>query len=137
MQIAANRTGDTMSGAYRVERSYKDDQYEAEVVATGLSLAEAQAHCKDPQTSSSTATDPEALRRTEERGDWFDNYVQERVILRTDQAEYRWTPGNATVNVYDLDGATEVDVFSFSEPPEDFAAFEAHIRERESSAVEH
>ena len=38
---------------------------------TGLTLSEAQAHCNDPETSSSTAS-PATLRRV--RGTWFDGY---------------------------------------------------------------
>ena len=42
------------------------------VLQTGLTLEEAQAHCNDPETSSSTATDPE-----DEYGQWFDGYREE------------------------------------------------------------
>lgn len=45
-----------------------------EVVTKGLTLEQAQAHCNDPETSSTTATGEEAVRRTQERGAWFDGY---------------------------------------------------------------
>ena len=44
---------------------------------TGLTLEQAQAHCSDPETSSSTATSATARRRTERRGPWFDGYTEE------------------------------------------------------------
>lgn len=44
---------------------------------TGLSLAEAQAHCSNPETSSSTATGYRERKRTAERGPWFDGYDHE------------------------------------------------------------
>jgi hypothetical protein len=37
-------------------------------------LAEAQAHCADPETSSSTATSPAARARTRRMGPWFDGF---------------------------------------------------------------
>lgn len=46
-------------------------------IETGLSLKEVQAHCNDPETSSSTCTTAAGRRRTKERGDWFDGYTEE------------------------------------------------------------
>lgn len=46
-------------------------------ILTRLSLEEAQAHCSDPETSSSTCTGAAARRRTRERGKWFDGYTAE------------------------------------------------------------
>lgn len=44
------------------------------VIACGLTLEQAQAHCNDPETSSRTATGAKARRITREHGPWFDSY---------------------------------------------------------------
>ncbi len=43
-------------------------------IKTGLTLEQAQAHCRDPETSSQTATNHHAVKRTREMGSWFDGY---------------------------------------------------------------
>ena len=45
-------------------------------IESGLTLEQAQAHCNDPETSSSTATGATARRRTRQHGQWFDAYVE-------------------------------------------------------------
>jgi len=62
---------------YSIIRHYQDANRESEVVDTGLTLKDAQAHCKSPETSSRTAKGREARRRTEECGPWFDGYTEE------------------------------------------------------------
>lgn len=47
------------------------------VIEKGLTLAEAQAHCHNPETSSSTCTGSVAKKRTQTRGPWFDGYEKE------------------------------------------------------------
>lgn len=46
------------------------------VVKRGLTLEEAQAHCKDPETSSRTAIKSAGKRRTRDHGPWFDGYEE-------------------------------------------------------------
>lgn len=65
-----------MCDTYAVRRFYMEDS-DSEVVAEGLSLDEAQEHCRDPETSSSTAKSKDALARTQERGPWFEGYEEE------------------------------------------------------------
>ncbi len=62
---------------YRIVRLYKDADTRRRVIARGLTLEEARAHCSDPETSSSTATTPEAKARTAKLGAWFDGYETE------------------------------------------------------------
>jgi hypothetical protein len=52
-------------------------EHPRQIVAKGLTLAEAQEWCRDPETSSSTATSAEAVARTEKYGAWFDGYEEE------------------------------------------------------------
>lgn len=64
-----------MDATYKIVRHYfKGDK---RVIRTGLTLEEAQEHCSDPETSSSTCTSKEGRRRTEKRGPWFDGYSEE------------------------------------------------------------
>lgn len=63
---------------YRIVRFYRDSpELNQSTVTRGLTLEQAQAHCNDPETSSSTATTPEAVERTKKHGPWFDGYEEE------------------------------------------------------------
>jgi hypothetical protein len=50
----------------------------ARTIRRGLTLEQAQAHCRNPETSSQTATGTAARRRTQARGPWFDSYDDDR-----------------------------------------------------------
>ena len=60
---------------YQIIRFFKGK--DNRVIDTGLTLEEAQAHCNDPETSSSTATSDEAEYLTERYGAWFDGYTED------------------------------------------------------------
>ena len=60
--------------SYAIIRHYFNGP--ARTIKRGLTLAEAQAHCQDPETSSSTATKPAARARTRRVGPWFDGYAE-------------------------------------------------------------
>lgn len=61
---------------YKIIRSFRDQGVDP-MVKRGLTLEQAQAHCKDPETSSSTCTSEEGLERTKRHGPWFDGYEEE------------------------------------------------------------
>lgn len=63
---------------YRIIRFYRDRHPNKRTIARGLTLEEAQAHCKDPETSSSTARSKVARARTRRVGAWFDGYEEAR-----------------------------------------------------------
>lgn len=65
-----------MTTYYKIIRSYRDQDVKP-MERRGLTLEEAQAHCKDPETSSSTCTSEEGLKRTRMYGPWFDGYEEE------------------------------------------------------------
>ena len=47
-------------------------------INTGLTLDQAQAHCQNKETSSSTCTSAKAKARTQRFGPWFDGYTEEK-----------------------------------------------------------
>jgi hypothetical protein len=61
---------DTEEKTYAIYRHYMKSG--KEFVKGGLTLEEAQDHCKDPETSSSTASSPDMSK-----GPWFDGYDEE------------------------------------------------------------
>ena len=67
----------TETETYYIVRGFRDHPEKRQVIATGLTLEEAQEHCRDPETSSSTATSAEATALTDEYGPWFDGYESE------------------------------------------------------------
>ncbi len=62
--------------SYRIVRFYEDAGIRRRIIEDRLTEAEAQAHCSDPETSSSTATNATARRRTRQLGRWFDGYEE-------------------------------------------------------------
>ena len=61
---------------YKVIRMFRDSKKRM-VIKTGLTLEEAQEHCRDPETSSSTATGLTEKMLTRNFGPWFDGYDKE------------------------------------------------------------
>jgi hypothetical protein len=59
---------------YSIVRMYQQETRSNRVILSGLTLAQAQEHCRDPETSSSTATSSEGTKRTATYGPWFDGY---------------------------------------------------------------
>lgn len=61
---------------YKIVRMYQDTNKASRTVTQGLTLAEAKAHCEDPETSSRTCTSYAGRRRTKLHGAWFDGYTE-------------------------------------------------------------
>ena len=60
---------------YKIVRMYFEGG--RRTITKGLTLEEAQAHCQDPETSSSTCTNSTGKWRTKHMGDWFDGYEEQ------------------------------------------------------------
>lgn len=63
-----------MDTTYRIVRMYFNDDQPSREIDNGLTLEEAQAHCRDPETSSRTCSDG---AEEAERGPWFDGFEEE------------------------------------------------------------
>jgi len=73
---AAETSADADPARYRIVRMYFRD-LPSRVIRRHLTLAEAQAHCRDPETSSQTCTSTVGCMRTVQMGPWFDGYEAE------------------------------------------------------------
>lgn len=60
--------------SYKIVRLYQSRNVPNRTIARGLTLEEAQAHCSNPESSSSTCTNAAGKRRTRRLGPWFDAY---------------------------------------------------------------
>jgi hypothetical protein len=61
-------------GSYKVVRFYQNRPGQRRTIIARCTLAEAQAHCRDPETSSSTCHSATGKARTRRNGAWFDGY---------------------------------------------------------------
>jgi hypothetical protein len=59
---------------YKIVRSYLEGG--SRTIKRGLTLEDAQAHCRDPESSSSTCTTAAKLAITRRKGKWFDGYEE-------------------------------------------------------------
>lgn len=57
---------------------YFNPDVDNQILETGLTLGEARSICKDPETSSRTATSEEAAERTSKYGPWFVGYDRKK-----------------------------------------------------------
>lgn len=62
---------------YRIVRFFQDPDTPNQLIISGLTLEQAQEHCQSEETSSNTATGPEAREITEQYGAWFDGWYKE------------------------------------------------------------
>ncbi len=61
---------------YRTVRYYKNTGPKA-IINTGLTLEEAQEHCSDTESSSTTCKRDVGKEHTQKYGPWFDGYEKE------------------------------------------------------------
>lgn len=70
---------------YQVVRAFGDGSVgprKKKVILRNLTLIEAQAHCRNPETSSKTATSKAARERTRRCGPWVDQYDEQKIYKR-------------------------------------------------------
>ena len=60
---------------YKIIRFYANGK--SRTLHRGLTLEQAQKHCSDPETSSTTAVRPVSKARTKKCGAWFEGYTAE------------------------------------------------------------
>lgn len=65
-----------MNERYRIVRMYFRGG--RRTINTGLTREQAEAHCRDPETSSSTCTRSANKARTRRMGPWFDGFELDR-----------------------------------------------------------
>lgn len=63
---------------YKIVRMYRNSDVPKRTIKTGLTLEEAQEHCRNPETSSRTCTSAAGKARTRKLGPWFDGYEDEK-----------------------------------------------------------
>jgi len=63
---------------YKIVRMFQRDGKRPRTIKTGMTLEEAQAHCREPETSSSKCTSAKMKRYTAQHGPWFDGYDKEK-----------------------------------------------------------
>lgn len=63
--------------SYQIIRMYFRDEHSSEIVESGLTLAQAQAYCRDLNCSSKTCQTAEGVQRTQDKGAWFEGYEEE------------------------------------------------------------
>jgi hypothetical protein len=62
--------------SYKIVRNFQAPWRKSRTIETGLTLEQAQAHCKNVETSSSTCTTAARKRYTARNGAWFDGYTE-------------------------------------------------------------
>jgi hypothetical protein len=62
---------------YKIVRYYYQDSSKR-VIKRGLSLEQAQAWCRDPETSSKTCQNMAKIKYTRRVGAWFDGYIEDK-----------------------------------------------------------
>ena len=62
---------------YKIVRHYYDNGSRNRTIESGLTLEQVQAHCGDPETSSSTGVTAKRKAYTRKVGEWFDGYTAE------------------------------------------------------------
>ena len=62
---------------YKIIRFFQDRYRKSRTIKRGLTLQEAQAYCKDPETSGRTCKGATGKSRTKRYGPWFDGYGTE------------------------------------------------------------
>ena len=61
---------------YKIVRMFQNDSISNRTIKTGLTLEQAQKHCQDGETSSSTCKKPVNIQITNKFGQWFDGYEE-------------------------------------------------------------
>lgn len=69
-------TMDAQLKTFRIVRVFFEG-YPDKTIKRGMTLQEARAWCKDPETNSSTAKSKKAQRLIEKYGEWYDGFAED------------------------------------------------------------
>lgn len=68
---------DSQLKKFRIVRVFFEG-YPDKTIKRGMTLQEARAWCKDPETNSSTAKSKKAQRLLEKYGEWYDGFAEDK-----------------------------------------------------------
>lgn len=75
--LAKNQKELEMETTYKIVRKHRNSGELNYTVVSGLTLAQAKAHCHDPETSSDTCSNKALVEYTRVNGEWFDVFYED------------------------------------------------------------
>jgi hypothetical protein len=92
-----------MRTRYKVQRLYFRKPGVKRTIKSGLPVEQAQAHCSNPETSSSTCRLAVNTRRTRQHGPWFESYTEEEGGHRMTDTQDSSVTANTVYIVRDIE----------------------------------
>ena len=91
----------TRTKRFEIVRFYRDNAtLNGTVIGRNLTEEQAKAHCQNPETSSSTCSKPENVKRTECYGPWFDGFREQATSDEENYRSHDWTVVDDTIRCF-------------------------------------